>query len=210
MIEPFKKINEADKEKLLKDLEAVTYYFEQDTSLLSSIKMHHAFGIVIHGTIQVIKTDYNGNRTIVDELVENSVFGSQFSYLIDDEYDLIALEPSQILLFDYYGIINYPRSDSPAYNQFIRNLLEITALVISSRDERIKILTKKSIRSKLLEYFEIMARKHGSRSFYLPFTFTDLADYLAVDRSAMSREMKYLKEEKIITVKNKKITLLTR
>ena len=52
------------------------------------------------------------------------------------------------------------------------------------------------------------ANKHGSKYVYLPFNFTDLADYLGVDRSAMSREMKYLKEEGLIKVKGKKITIL--
>lgn len=210
MIDPFKKISEADKEILIKDLEGSILEFKENTSILSTIKMKHILGIVLEGTIQVIKTDYNGNRTIIEELIRNNVFGSQFSYMSDDEYDLITNETSKILFLDYHGIINYHQSDSPAYNQFIRNLLEILTAVISSRDERIRILTKKTTRSKLLEYFEITSRKFGSRSFYLPFSFTDLADYLSVDRSAMSREITNLKNEKVITVKNKKITLLTK
>ena len=96
---------------------------------------------------------------------------------------------------------------SPSYTQFILNLLEITTLIIKQRNTRINILTQKSIRNKLLEYFNQMANQQRSRIIYLPFSFTDLADYLAIDRSAMSREIKHLKEEIIIDVKARKIML---
>jgi len=79
---------------------------------------------------------------------------------------------------------------------------------MKKKNERIEILSKKTIRNRLLEYFNIEANKHGSKYIYLPFNFTDLADYLGVDRSAMSRELSHLKEEKQIEVKGKKITLL--
>ena len=110
-------------------------------------------------------------------------------------------------LFDYYQILN-KNSKSKYYNQFIKNLLEIIVNSINEKNNRIEILTKKTIRNKLLEYFRIVSSKNNSKNIYLPFTFTDLADFLAIDRSAMSRELKYLKEEGFIEIKNKRITLL--
>jgi CRP-like cAMP-binding protein len=74
--------------------------------------------------------------------------------------------------------------------------------------DRVKILEKKQIRDILLEYFEIEHKKTHSRYIYLPFNFKDLADYLAINRSAMFRELKNLKEEKFIEVKDRRITLL--
>ena len=69
-------------------------------------------------------------------------------------------------------------------------------------------LAQKQIRDKLLEYFEIEHKKTRQRYIYLPFSLKDLADYLAINRSAMFRELKHLKEEKLIEVKGNKITLL--
>ena len=97
-----------------------------------------------------------------------------------------------------------------SYNRFLKNLLDIVTQRIQEKNERIEILTKNTIRNKLLEYFHIYSKKHGTKYVYLPFTFSDLADYLAVDRSAMSRELKYLKEEGFIEVKGKRITRLYR
>ena len=90
----------------------------------------------------------------------------------------------------------------------MKNLLEIIMNKLQDKNERLEILTKKSIRNKILEYLNIMRRKHGSKIVYLPFNFKDLADYLVIDRSAMTREIKYLKEEGFIEVKGKKITIL--
>ena len=81
-------------------------------------------------------------------------------------------------------------------------------LATRSVTNRIEILTKKTIRNKLLEYFKIVSTKNNSKNIYLPFTFTDLADYLAIDRSAMTRELKNLKGEGFIEIKGKRITLL--
>ena len=79
---------------------------------------------------------------------------------------------------------------------------------IKEMNERINILSKKSIRNKLLEFFNLSFTKNNSRNIYLPFTFTELADYLAVDRSAMTRELKILKDEGFIRITGKRITLL--
>ena len=83
-----------------------------------------------------------------------------------------------------------------------------TIVESEEKNERIEILTKKTIRDKLLEYFNIYRKKHASKIIYLPFSFTDLADFLAVDRSAMTRELKNLKEEGFIETKGRRITLL--
>jgi len=77
----------------------------------------------------------------------------------------------------------------------------------SEKNDRIEILTEKTIRNKLLKYFQITTKKNGSKNIYLPFTFTELAEYIAVDRSAMTRELKNLKEDNIIEINNKIIKI---
>ena len=73
---------------------------------------------------------------------------------------------------------------------------------------RIELLTKRSIRDKLIGYFTLISSKNLNKSFTLPFSLTDLDDYLSVDRSAMMREMKSLKEEGFIEKNGNRITLL--
>lgn len=207
MKDPFYNIDEFDKEQLLKQLETVTFEFKKNSTILEKIKNDNFIGIIISGLLQIIKTDYNGNRTIIEELSENNMFGSKISSLSNKEYSIITKENTKIIIIDYDQILRC-NIDNHYYNQFIKNLLDITINSINSKNDRIEILTKKTIRNKLLEYFRIVSSKNNSRNIYLPFTFTDLADYLAIDRSAMTRELKYLKEEGFIEIKNKRITLL--
>lgn len=204
----FDDISFKNKQKLLYSLKVDTLEFSANSSILSLIKDDNIIGIVLTGYIQIIRTDHNGVRTIIEELFDNDIFGTMISSLQNSEYDIITKEPTAIILIDYNRIINFNMNNKGYYNKFIQNLLQIVIKKIEEKNERIEILTKKTIRNKLLEYFNITSKKNGSRNIYIPFNYTDLADYLAIDRSAMSREMKYLKEEGLIETKGKRITLL--
>ncbi len=207
MTNPFDQISEKNKERLFRLLEADTLKIDANKILSSLVKSDDFIGIIIKGYIQIRKIDYNGNRIIIDELEENQVFGNTLSSLKNNEYEILAKEETSIILMDYDRIL---KSESPKeyYNRFIKNLLKIISEKVKEQNARIEILTKRTIRNKLLEYFRILSQKQSSKYIYLPFNFTDLADYLAVDRSAMSRELRYLKEEGFIEIKGKKITLL--
>ncbi|WP_071441466.1 Crp/Fnr family transcriptional regulator [Traorella massiliensis] len=207
-INVFKKINSEDKSMLLKNLEANRVCLKKNESL-STTRLNQVIGIINEGYIQIVKTDYYGNNIIIEELYKDSVFGSSISFSINEGCEILAKDDSEILLFDVAAVRNLS-NDKEYHYQFLLNLSEIYMGIITQRNERIRILTNKTIRNKLLEYFDILSKKTGSRIIHLPFSYTDMADYLAVDRSAMSRELKKLKEEKIIEVKSRRITLLNR
>lgn len=207
MTDLFANITPKSKEKLLRILEANTINFKKNVSILSSVKWNNLIGVVITGYVQIIRIDYNGNRTIIEELTENSVFGTSLSSLNNKEYDIITKEDTKIVFIEYKEIINQNNREYSYYTQFLINLLEIMTNKINEKNERIEILTKKSIRDKLLEYFKIITNKNKSKIVYLT-NLSELADYLAVDRSAMSRELKTLKDEGFIKKEGKKITLL--
>lgn len=203
----FYQISDNEKEKLLHLLETNILSFPKHIIMFSNTK-DNMIGIILKGHVQITRTDYQGNRTIIEELEEGDIFGTLLSSLDSDECEVITKEESQVLMIDYNSIIQCPYTQYKYFNQFIKNLLEITTNKIEEKNERIEILAKKTIRDKLLSYFNIYAKKHGSKIIYLPFSYTTLADYIAVDRSAMSRELKYLKEEGFIETKGRKITLL--
>jgi CRP-like cAMP-binding protein len=204
----FENISEKNKEKILKILEANTFTFKKNTTILSFLKKYNIIGFVEEGYIQIIETDYNGNKIIMEEVKENEIFGSMFSSISNDECSIITKEDSKITIIEYSNIIQGNKTNYSFYHQFIFNLLNILSNKINEKNNHIEILTKKSIRNKLLEYFKIMSKKTGSKNIFLSLSFTELAEYLAIDRSAMSRELKNLKDEGFIEIKNKKITLL--
>lgn len=206
MKELFFNITEKNQKKILQSLEANTHYFKKNVSIFSNNKQDNFIGIVLEGYLQIIKIDYNGNRTIIEELERDSIFGSTISDLSNKEYDLITKEDSKIIIIDFKTIINQNEINS-YYSQFLKNFLNILANKIERNNERIEILTNKTTRDKLLAYFNILSSKTKSKIIYLPFNYTDLAAYLSVDRSAMMREIKILKEDGVIETSNKKIKL---
>ncbi len=203
----FTNISEKNQEKILKILEASTLNFKPNCQILTSVKLDNMIGIVLSGYMQIIRTDYNGNRTIIEELTENDVFGTTISSLTN-ECEIITKEDTKIVIIDFNNILNDVENNLSYYKQFIKNLLEIYSDKINTKNERIEILTKKTIRDKLLEYFKIVSKRNNSKKIYLTMTYIELADYLAVDRSAMTRELKNLADERLIKREDKKITLL--
>lgn len=208
MVDVFSDIKRNDKKKLLKELESSTLIFDKNISILKSISTNNILGIIEEGSAQIIRTDYDGNIIIIDNLSVGSIFGTKFSLLDNDEYDIITKEACKIIFIDFDYILKIDQKRSIYYQKFLINLLNIMSKMVYSQNERINILTRKTTREKLLEYFENEAKKNFSKSFYLSFNLTELAEYLSIDRSAMMREIKRLKEDKIIESAGNKIRLL--
>ena len=136
------------------------------------------------------------------------MFGNIITNINSENYEILTKSRTKLIIIDYDTIINYEETKYQYYNEFIKNLLLLYNEKIIANNERISILSEKTIRNRLLEYFRITSLKNNSKNIYVPSTYIKLADYLGVDRSAMARELKYLKEEGFIKIQNKKITLL--
>lgn len=196
-----------NKGKLLRMLRGHSVKYMKNQVIVDHLNDEDDIGLVLTGTIQVLRNNYNGTTTIIDQFTKDDVISSIHVYLKDSDTFIVAKEDTVITLFSYTTIVVQDTKDF-TYNQFIKNLFIVLNEKIVEKNERIQILSKRSIRDKLLEYFNIMSTKSGSRTITLPFNFSDLANYLAIDRSAMTRELSYMKEEGFIVVKGKRITLL--
>ncbi len=203
----FDGISTKNAEKLMSLLNADSFTCQKGISI-SYLLDRNVIGFVLEGYLEVIKIDYDGNKNIIETIDKHQVFGNAVSLINNFSYDIIAIEDSKIILIEYDNIINYSDKYNKSYQKFLTNLLKIITCKVQEQNERIEILSQKSIRNKLLEYFKISFKKNKSKNIYLPYSFTDLASYLAVDRSAMSREINNLKKEGFISVKGRHITLL--
>lgn len=189
-------------------LDVHVYKYNKNEEVLPTIKNSNIIGVVMEGSIQISYIEYNGNEIIMETLNKDDIFGTNFSSISIDNTEIIAKENTEVLVIDYIKLMNPKNLRYPYFNTFFRNLFDIINVKFREKNERIRILEKKQIRERLLEYFEIERKKSGSRYIYLPFALKDLADYISVNRSAMFRELKHLKEERIIEINDKRITLL--
>ncbi|MBO5398527.1 MAG: Crp/Fnr family transcriptional regulator [Clostridia bacterium] len=208
MNSPFTGISELQKHKLFKILQTHEYSFNKNEEILSTLKGENIICILLEGHAQIVSISYNGEENLIEELYKDSIFGTNISNISDSEYQITALEKTKVLVIDYNKLIDTKNINYSYYNVFLTNLFDIINSKFRESNDRIKILTKKSIRDKLLAFFENEYIKTRSKYIYLPTNFKDLADYLSINRSAMFRELKYLKEEKFIKVDGNRITLL--
>ncbi len=207
MINPFQNISTKNQKKLLWLLESKTRHFTENMSVLEDYIDERIIGIVKAGRVQIQRTTNTGNTSIIEEIGPHEIFSTNIN-LYGEEIDAICVEEADIILIDYDYIIENINNDKQYFNQFIKNLFMIINDKIIEKNERIEILSKKSIRNKLLTFFDLEYKKRGSKYIYLPYNFKDLAEYLAIDRAAMSRELGYLRDEGFIETKSKRITLL--
>ena len=201
-------INEKNKKDLFTLFSAHIYTFKENEDILSIVKEDNVICIIDNGYAIINRINYDGSRTIIDNLYKDSIFGPRISSLNSSEYQVIVKEPTTVVVIDYDILINENNIKNQYYNKFLLNIFSIINDLTQQKNERIRILTKKSIRNKLLEYFKVERNKQHTKNIIIPFSFTELADYLAMDRCAMTRELKYMKEEGFIEIKGKKITIL--
>ena len=208
MKSPFANLSKVQINKLYELLGVHIYTFHKGEEVLPTIKNENIYAIILEGSAQIINSDYNGNEILMENLTENSIFGSNISATNNDNVHIFAKEYTKVLVIDYKELMNPENLKYKYFNVFFNNLFDIVNSKYKETNERVKILEKKQIRDKLLEYFDIEYSKSRLNYFYLPFSFKELADYLAVNRSAMFRELKSLKDEHFIDVDGRRITLL--
>ena len=204
----FDGIDENDIKKMLLCFEARRRTFKKDRTIVSNIINIKMIGIIISGTANIERYDYNGNRSIIEKLEKNSIFGEVFSRLGSD-ISVIATSDCEVLFIEYEHLIKRCKKGCLYHNILTNNVLQLLSKKIIDLNKRLEILSKRTIREKLLSYFELLANDNPKRKFTLPFTYTDLADYLSIDRSAMMREIKNLRDDGFIVTDGKKITLKT-
>lgn len=157
-------------------------------------------GIVLTGEAQIVRNDFFGNRTIVAAIMPGELFGESFACAEVEELpvSVAASENSEIMLIDCKRIITTCSSSCRFHNMIIHNLLQVLANKNLAFNKKIEITSKRTTRDKLMTYLLSQAKIHGSSSFEIPFDRQELADYLGVERSAMSKEISKMKDDGLI------------
>ena len=153
--------------------------------------------------------DAEGNQHIIDELNKDAVFGEPFLLPTDSQhYYVCATEETRVMFIDYEHVIKRCEQACHHHSQMVSNLLQLTAIQSRQQNERIYMLSRSSTRKKLMAYLNALSTEKHSKDLKLPMSYTALAQYLSVDRSAMTRELKNLEEEGIIKKSGKQIHII--
>ena len=169
-----------------------------------------AIGIVERGSAALIRIDEEGVSTVLEEMGPGGVFGRDLAFAgsAGDSLEVVARTPCDILFIDYPHLFRRCENACTHHSILVQNMLGLLSDKAQALSERVDVLSRRSIREKLLCYFRQQAGKSGGDAFTLPFSFSVLADYIATDRSAMMRELRHLKEQGVLRTDGRKITIL--
>lgn len=183
--------------------------FLRGETITTYVEKRNQVCILLYGEADLIRYDYNGNKTIIGQFINNDIFGEAFYPAnTNNELFVLAKKDCEVLFFNYHDVVNKCKSNCKFHDEFSSKLQTLIMKRIINLNTRIELLTKKNIRDKLLSYFDLLSNKKLSKTITLSLSLTDLADYLSIDRSAMMRELSHLKEEGFIEKTGHKIKLL--
>ena len=167
-------------------------------------------GIILSGAVQMVQDDFYGNRTIVTQMEEYGLFGESFACAGMDSLPVsfLSSKDCEVMLIDCSRITNTCCNACAFHKQIIFNLLQLVAKKNLDFHQKIEITSKRTTREKLMAYLLSVAKQANSNSFCIPYDRQGLADYLGVERSAMSAEISKLRREGIIACQKNQFTIL--
>lgn len=157
-------------------------------------------GIVLSGAVDMIKEDLWGNKTMLVRMRKNELFGETFA-CGEDNLSVVTFtvsEDAKILFMPFDRVMRSCTMACVFHHRLIENMVRIIAGKNRDLMRKVEAVSKRTIREKLLAYLSIQAQIQKSRYFELPLGRVELAEYLCVDRSALTRELVKMKEDGLI------------
>lgn len=167
-------------------------------------------GIVLEGSIQLERYDYYGDRSVIGWAEPGDIFGETFACAGVETMPVSAYaqQNSRVMMLSFGKMLTVCSNACPFHNKLVKNMLQLVAKKNLELSGKIRIMSRKTTREKLMEYLLEQAKRADSSEFTIPFDRQALADYLGVERSAMSAELSKLKNAGILETKGSYFRLL--
>lgn len=193
---------ELDQMKTCFEMENRTFREKEEIPIAGKV------GILLSGTVSLNRLGADGNLDMLEYLTDGGIFGAFFSFF-EDSGDIIAVceKACTVVFIDTCHITKRCSRACHHHSVVVENLLSLMTEKVQQLSEKVKILSNRSIREKLLCYFHMQCAKTGKDEILIPFSFSTLANYLCVDRSAMTRELRKMKAEGLVDVNGRQIRL---
>lgn len=162
-------------------------------------KIKHV-GIVVEGSVDMIKEDIWGNKTMLVRSRKDDVFAETFA-CGSDNLSMVTFQVSEdatILFLPFNRVMHNCTMACQFHHQLIENMVHVIANKNRDLMRKVEVVSKRTTREKLLSFLSIQAQLQQTRYFEIPLGRVELAEYLCVDRSAMTRELSKMKEEGLI------------
>lgn len=173
--------------------------FAKHTIIFRAGEHVQEIGVVLQGTVHIENLDLWGTKSILSSISAGQAFAETYAFCGDAlMVDAVAAEDCEVL-FLHTAALSDTRVDPAVRAKLLRSLLAVSMRKNLSLSQRIFCTTPKTVRGRLLTYFSAHAAKAGSTEFDVPFNRQQMADYLNLDRSALSKELGRMRDEGLLT-----------
>ncbi len=206
----FEGINLADIELMLGCVDARDKVFYKGETIIYPGSPVKNIGVVLSGKVEIVKENFSGKRFMLQEVNASGVFGEVFAYIdgIKSPVSVISATDSEILFLNYGKMTTTCSSSCTFHQRLIRNMLKQLASQCLVLNKKIDYLMIKSLRERITLFLNGEFTKSRAREFSIPFNREELADYLGVERSALSRELGRMKDDGLIDFQKNRFVLL--
>ena len=167
----------------------------------------HALGVVLRGTVHIENLDLWGSKSILSSISAGQAFAETYAFCGEAlMVDAVAAEHCEIL-FLHTAALTDARIEPALKDKLLRRLLAVSMRKNLSLSQRIFCTTPKTVRGRLLTYFSAQAARCGRMAFEVPFNRQQMADYLNLDRSALSKELCKMRDEGLLTFEKNRFAL---
>ena len=195
----FAGVIEKEVELMFSCLNARLCSYKKDEYVLRQGEHVNQIGVLVDGSLNVQNEDYWGNRSIIRQISIGDMFGE--SFISPDSgallNDVVATSNSAVIFFDANRVITTCPSSCRFHAAVVQNMFFHISQENKKLVQKISHMSKRSTREKLLSYLSEEAKRQSSSSFFIPFNRQELADFLSVDRSAMSNELSKMRDDGI-------------
>ena len=204
----FQEIAFSDFEAILNCLSTKTSIYKKGDIILLSGDSINFVGLILSGGIKILKEDMNGNVTILAKLSVSEIFGEVFACaeVFHSPVTVQAVDETEVLFMDYNKIFRSCSNICHFHTRLIKNMLKLVAQKNLMLNQKIEILSKRTTRDKLLCFFD--SQRRAANEFTIPFNREEMANYLCVDRSAMSNELCKMRDDGLIKFNRNEFEIL--
>lgn len=159
-----------------------------------------SIGVILSGTVHMVKEDENGHKTFLAYMKEGDLFGESFACgsRMNSRVSFLAASPCTIMFLPFYKVIHSCQTTCVFHHRLIENMVRLISDKNTVLMNKIEIVSQKTLRDKILRYLYLQKEACQSSRLVIPFGRQELADYLCADRSALTRELSLMKKEGLI------------
>ncbi|MBR0194698.1 MAG: Crp/Fnr family transcriptional regulator [Paludibacteraceae bacterium] len=205
----FSGVGDDDISTMLSCLEARLLTYKKGEHVLRQGEHLSDILVLAEGSLHIQRDDYWGNRSILGHIGVGEIFGE--AYVAPESgtllNDVIAVEDSAVFFFDVKRVISTCSSACRFHTMVVQNLFFAISEKNRGLVQKLDYMSRRTTREKLLSYLSEEAKKQNSASITLPFNRQQLADYLSVDRSAMSNELCKMRDEGLLEFQKNRFRL---